>query len=151
MKLRDMRIFYAFLIIMVAAVLFMIPVDQGIYDFRTMLRTDTFNHETGGAESTANVTLSNILYDNDTDTIDILSSISDDVPLFSSYNKTVRLLDMTGLALSENRTLTVTYDIDSLGGSDAVNTVLDWFPYIWMLCVIAFPMAALFAIFTGKV
>ena len=146
-----MRIFYAFLIIMVAAVLFMIPVDQGIYDFRTMLRTDTFNYETGAAETTANVTLSNILYDDDTDTIDILSSISDDVPLFSSYNSTVRLLDMTDLAVSENRTLTVTYDIDSLGGSDAVNTLLDRFPFIWMLCVIAFPMVALFAIFTGRV
>lgn len=128
----------------------MLPISTAIYDFRTDLREDTFSRETGGGETTASVTLLKPVYDNDTETIGILSSISTDTPLYSSYNSTTRLLGMTGLAVSSNRTLTVSYDIDALEGSGAINTVMDIIPFIWMLVVIAFPMAALFAIFTGR-
>lgn len=129
----------------------MLPVDEAIYDFRTKLREDTFNVETGGGVTTANVTLTKVLYDDDTDTIDILSDISEDTPLFGSYYVPTRALAMTGLAVSSNRTITVTYDIDSLGGSGAINTLVDIIPWIWMLVIIAFAPAALFAIFTGRV
>lgn len=129
----------------------MLPVSSAIYDFRTDLREDTFNNTTGIGETTANVTLFKLVYDDDTETIGILSSISTDTPLYSSYNGTTRLLGITGLAASANRTLTVSYDIDALEGSDAVNTLLDRIPFIWMLVIIAFPMAALFAIFTGRI
>jgi len=145
-----MRIFSAFLVIVTAAILFMLPLTSGVYDFRTDLNEDTFNYETGGAETTANVTLDKAVYDDDTDTITILSDLSTDSPLFSTYNTSTRLLDITGLTVSENRTLTVAYDVDALEGSDAINTIVGRLPWIWLLVIIAFSPAALVAIFTGR-
>jgi len=146
-----MRILYAFFVIVVAAILFMLPLTTAIYDFRTDLREDTFNNTTGVGETTANLTLFKPIYDDDTGTVGILSSISTDTPLYSSYNATSRLLGMTGLADNSTRVLTISYDIDALEGSDAINTIMDIIPFIWMMVIIAFPMAALYAIFTGRV
>lgn len=149
-KAMNTQIFNAFLVIVVAAILFMLPLTDAIYDFRTDLREDAFNKTTGVDETTANVTLHKPIYDADTDTIDILSSISTDTPLYSSYDNTTRLLGMTGLADNSTRILTVSYDIDALAASNAINILLDRVPFIWLLSIIAFPMAALFAIFTGR-
>lgn len=146
-----MRIFYAFLVIVVASILFMLPVSVAIYDFRTDLREDTFDTDTGVGVTTANVILGKPVYDNDTETIDILSDLATDVPTYSSYNTTSRQLGISVLTANATRILTVSYDIDALEGSDAINTVMDIIPFIWMLVIIAFPMAALFAIFTGRV
>ena len=146
-----MRIFYAFLVIVVAAILFMLPVSDAIYDFRTDLREDEFISATGVGVDTANVTLGKPVYDDDTGTIDILSDLATDVPAYSSYNGTSRQIGVSGLTANTTRTLTVSYDIDALGGSGAINNIMDIIPFIWMLIIIAFPMAALFAIFTGRV
>ena len=148
-----MRIFYAFLVIVVASILFMLPLTTAIYDFRTDLREDTFDTDTGGSVTTANVTLGKPIYDNDTQTIDILSDLATDVPAYtdSSYNVTSRKTGIEGLTANTTRILTVSYDIDALEGSDAINTVMDIIPFIWLLVIIAFPMMALFAIFTGRV
>lgn len=146
-----MRIFNAFLIIVAAAILFMIPISAAIYDFRTDLREDTFTSPTGVGVTTANVTLLKPVYDDDTETIDFLSDLATDIPAYSSYNSTSRQLGISGLTANTTRILTVSYDIDALQGSDAINTVCNIIPYIWMLCIIAFPMAALLAIFTGRV
>lgn len=145
-----MKIFSAFLIIVVAAILFMLPLTGLIYNFRTDLRTDAFVYATGGAETTANVTLLKPVYDDDTQTIDILSSLGTDVPVFSSYNTTTRIVDMSGMTANTSRTISVSYDIDALEGSDSINTITDRTPFIWLLIIIAFPMVALFAIFTNR-
>lgn len=148
---KAMKIFNAFLIITLASILFMLPFTSAIYDFRTDLRTDTFaGTATGGAETTANLSLTNFVFDDDTETIEILSDDGADVPLLSSYNTTTRLTDITGLAVSSNRTITIMYDIDALSESKAVSTILDRVPAIFLLVVIAFPMAGLFAIFTNR-
>lgn len=145
-----MKIFSAFLIIVVAAILFMLPLTSLIYDFRTDLRTDEFVYATGGAETTANVTLGKPVFDDDTQTIDILSSLGTDVPVFSSYNITTRIVDMTGMTANTSRTISVSYDIDSLEGSDAINIIVDRVPFIWLLVIISLPVAGLFAIFTNR-
>jgi len=147
---KYMRIFFAFLVIETATMIWMLPMTPAIYDFRTDLREDSFTSDTGVGQDSDNVTLSHILYDNDPATIDILSSISDDTLAYSSYNSTSRLLGIAGLSANTTRTLIVSYDIDALRGADAVNTFADIVPWVWLLCVVAFPMAALAAILMGR-
>ena len=148
---KAMKIFNAFLIIVIASILFMLPFTTAIYDFRTDVRTDTFpGTATGGAETSANLSLTKFVFDDDIETILITSDDGLDVPLLSSYNTTTRLVDMTGLAVSANRTVTISYDVDALSESDAVSTILDRVPAIFLLVVIAFPMAALWAVFRNK-
>ncbi len=133
---------------MVSTILWLLPITTAIYDFRTDQREDTFATETGG--TTANVTLLDDLYNDDTGSVDVDSDLATDVPLPSSYNATNQNLLVGGLTASANRTMIVTYDIDALSESEAVSNILDRLPLIWLLVIIAFPMAALFAIFTGR-
>ena len=129
----------------------MLPFTTAIYDFRTDVRTDTFpGTATGGAETSANLSLTKFVFDDDIETILITSDDGLDVPSLFSYNTTTRLTDMTGLAVSSNRTVTISYDVDALSESAAVSTILDRVPAIFLLVVIAFPMAALWAVFTNK-
>ncbi len=127
----------------------MLPITRAIYNFRTDLREDTFNVETGGAETTANVSLFYPIFEDDTTTIGILSSLPTDIPLFSSYNATTRLLDMTGMTVASNRSLRVFYDTNALTDNDALETFLDWVPYIWLIVIAVIPVAALYFIFKG--
>ncbi len=145
-----MRIYYAFLVILTAAVLFMLPITDAVYNFRTDVREDTFISATAAGDTTANVTLFKPVYLNDTSTIDLLSSLSSDTPTYSSYNITTRLLGVSGLTSNVSRTLTVDYDVDALNASSALNTILDKIPWIWILMILSFPIAALIAIFTGR-
>ena len=124
----------------------MLPITQAIYDYRTDIYYDYYNWETQGANTTANVVLTNPIYNNDTNTITIQSNLATDVPLYSAYNTTTRLLDMTGLTAGVNRTLTVYYDIDALLSQPALSILMGWLPYIWMLMVIILPMAGIYAV-----
>jgi len=145
-----MRIFQGFLIVFITVILFMLPVTDAIYDYRTDVREDSFNYETGGAETTANVTLHSPIYDDDPHTISILSDLSTDIPLFSAYNTTTRLVDMTGLTITSNRTLRVSYNINALIGNAALETLMGWLPWIWILMVCVMPMAGIYAIIKGR-
>lgn len=128
----------------------MLPITSAIYDFRTDLRTDTFSTATAVGVTTANETLLEELYDGDIGSVDIASDDATDVPLPNSYNSTSQVLNISGLTGNVTRTLEVSYDVDALEGSNAVDTLLGWLPYIWILVIVVFPMAAIFAIFTGR-
>ena len=141
-----MRIFQGFLIVFITVVLLMLPVTRAIYNYRTDVREDLFNYETIGAEVTANVTLHSPVYDNDTNTISILSDLATDIPLFSAYNTTTRLLDITGMTLTSNRTLRVCYDINALIDHDSLDAFIGWLPLIWILMVCVMPVAGIYAI-----
>jgi len=145
-----MRIFYAFLIVLVATILWMLPVTEAVYDFRTELRTDTFSTTTSVGVTSANETLLDNLYDGDTGSVDIDSDEATDAPLPTSYNTTSRVLNITGLTTNTTRTLDVSYDVDALEGFASINLLMDRIPFIWMLIIILFGPAALFAIFTGR-
>jgi hypothetical protein len=146
-----MKIFNSFLIILAVAILFLLPITQGIEDFRTDLRENEFFYETGGGVTTANVTLLKELYEDDTSEVAILSDDSDDIPVLVEYHTATRILDISGLAQSTNRTLTVSYDIDALEPSSGIATFLGVIGTFWLICVIAFAPAAIVAIFTNKV
>jgi len=145
-----MRIFYAFLILLISAFLFMLPVSEAIYDYRTMQRIETETVPTAVGVTTGNIILGVPVYDDDTDVITIISDLGTDVPVFSAYNTTTRMVVFSGLTANGTRIITITYLIDALSLYTAVNTFLDFLPYIWLLTVFAFVPGALFAIFTNR-
>lgn len=145
-----MRIFYAFLILLISAFLFMLPVSEAIYDYRTIQRIETETVPTAVGVTTGNVILGVPVFDNDTDVIEITSDSGTDAPTFSAYNTTNRMVIFSGLTANGTRVITITYLIDALGLYVAVNTFLDFLPYIWLLVVFAFIPASLFAIFTNR-
>ena len=128
----------------------MLPVAEAVYDYRTMQRTDTFSTDTAVGVTAANETLLDDLYDADMGSVDIDSDDATDVPLPNSYNATNQVLNITGLTANATRILNITYDVNALGAYAAIDTFLGFLPYIWLLVVIAFIPAALFAIFTNR-
>lgn len=145
----QLKIFYGFLVIMVSVGLFLLPVTSAAYDFRTDLKEDTFRVQTGAGVSTGNVTLVKALYLNDTSTIDVTSDDADDTPTVVAYNSTTRKLDLSGFAESSNRTIAVSYDVDALGASSALSNFIDKVPWIWLIALVCFPIAAIVYIIFG--
>ena len=144
------NIFNAFLILFVAVILWLLPQTSAIADFITDLRTDTLSATTAVAATTANVTLLDSLYDDDIGSVAIFSDDDTDTPLANSYNTTSRALNITGLTANATRVLEVTYDIDALGGSPAVVIFVGNLPFIWLIVIAVFPMAAIFVIFRNR-
>lgn len=144
------RIFSAFLILLTSALLWLVPITNLVYDFQTDIKTDSFYATTAVGVTSTNVTLNKAVYDNDTSTIEVISYLNTDAPVFSSYNSTTRLTNITGLTASTSRTLDVSYDTDALNASDAWQGILDKAGLIWMVLIIAFPVAGLAAVFTGR-
>lgn len=145
-----MRVFYSFLVVLSVVILFMLPITEGVYDFRTDIKEDSFYATTGAAETTTNVILRKEIYEDDTTTVSISSDLYTDLPALVSYNTTTRLMNISGLSISNNRTLTVTYDYDSLEGWDSINSILDKLPWIWLLVVIIFAPAALVSMWVKR-
>lgn len=141
------KIFQAFLVIMASAILFLIPLTDAAYDFKTDLREDSFTINTAVGQTSANVTLVKAIYDDDVTTISVSSDLSTDVPLYSSYNTTSRQTLFTGFTANSTRTLTVSYDVDALAGGDAIDTLTDRLAWFWLIAIIAFAPAGLAAIF----
>ena len=144
-----MRIFYSFMIILVAVFLWLLPLSNMVYAFHTDPVTDESEVETAVATTTANVTLDKYVYDDDIDTISVESSINE-VPAVTSYNSTSKTVLISSLDADDSRTLSVTYDTDVITDNDAINTLLDRADWIWMLLIIAFPVASLAAIWTNR-
>ena len=144
-----MKIFYSFLIILTAAFLLMLPVTSAVYDFKTDLREDSFSVTTAAASTNATVILVKALYDEDISTTSILSDNATDVPIANSYAVASRALLITGLADNTTRTLAVSYDVYALEGLTAIDTLISKVYLLWLLCIIAFPIAALLSLFIG--
>lgn len=145
-----MRIFYAFLILVTAAILFMLPVSEAIYDFRTDLKTDALPSYTAPGETTDNLTLTHQVYDNDTSSIIVFSSDSDDLPVLSAYDHSSHSVLLSGLSENTTRSMEISYDIYALSGWNAVDVVVSRVNLIWFLCIIAFIPAAIVVIFRGR-
>lgn len=146
-----MRIFQGFLVLMVVAILWMLPVPQAIYGFRTDIREDVFAVTTGGAETTTSVVLLKPVYDDDTGTISLLSDLATDTPTLDAYTPTTQVVDISGLTAASSRELTVTYDIDALSVHVAVSILMDLLPMIWILILVAFPVVSLMVIVGRRV
>lgn len=128
-------------------ILWMLPVAEGVYDFRTSLRTDTFLTATAVGVTSANETLGGNLCECDLGSIDIDSDDTTDTPVANSVNCTSQVLNITGLSANTTRVLEITYAFDALVGFDAINAFVDRIPFFWMLLVIIFPIAGIAYLF----
>ena len=144
-----MKIVYSFLIVLVAVFLWLLPLSDMVYSFRTDPVTDESTIDTGVGETTSNVTLNQFTF-NGISSITSVSSSINEVPAVSSYNSTSKTALISSLTADDSRTLSITYDVDVITDNDAINTLLDRAPWIWMLIIIAFPVASLAAIWTGR-
>ena len=141
-----MKVFEGFLVLVLSSLLLLLPVSRAIYDYRTDVREDHFTVNTGPGEHSANVVLIKPLYDNDLETIFVSSNVTADHPLADSYDSNTRQLIVTGLTENESRLLAISYDVNALIGYAAVNTFLNWLPYLWYLILFVFPAAAIYVI-----
>ena len=141
-----MKIFYSFLIIVAGIILLLLPITQGIYDFRTDQKTDTVTVTTGAGVTTSNVTLSKFLYDSDTAHVVFTSSIAE-TPTVSTYNGTTKALEVTGLTAATSRTLGITYPVSALLGFSSFDVLMNITPFIWYILVVALMIAGLLAVF----
>lgn len=146
-----MRIFTAGLVLVATAFLWLLPITSAVYDYRTDLREDTFTSALAAGITTANHTLTKPIFENDLGTITITSDLTGDTPALLSYNTSSRLIRISGLTANATRILNVSYDVDALAGNDAIATVASRVVFIWLLSLIIFPVAALAAIFLGRV
>lgn len=143
-----MRILQGFLIVIAAAALWMLSPSEMAYDFQTDVRSDTFVANTAPADTSAAVVLWESLYNNDLTTISFTSNVSSDAPVANSYNSTTKSLLVTGLTSNQSRSLLVNYDVDALNTSTALSNVISNTPLMWLLIIIALPIAGLGAIIT---
>lgn len=142
-----MKIFYSFLIIALAAILFLLPVPDGIRDFVSDLSTDTFESTvTAVGVTNATVTLTDPIYDDNRNFATVTSSNTTDVPVISAYNSTSQNLTVIGLVEDATRTLTVEYSVFNIYGGDAVEEFTSLMPFIWIIICFAFPIVALVAV-----
>ena len=144
-----MKIVYSFLIVLVAVFLWLLPLSDMVYSFRTDPVTDESTVDTGVGETTSNVTLNQFTF-NGISSITSISSSINEVPAVSSYNSTSKTALISSLTADDSRTLSITYDVDVITDNDAINTLLGRASWIWMLIIIAFPVASLAAIWTNR-
>lgn len=121
--------------------LILLPVNQGVYNFKNTQRTDTFTVTTATTTNTS-VQLFKAITDNDTSTINLASNDADDTPLFYSYNGTTRSLTVIGLAQNTTRSLDVAYDTPVVTNAAMVG-FLNVIPWIWVLIWVMFPIMAM--------
>jgi len=141
-----MRILNSFLLLLAVAILWMVPYTQGIYDFRTDVREDTFTVTTSIGETTSNVTLQRPVFDDDEETISVISDSSADSPTITGYTAASRSLGLSGLSANISREITVFYDIDALNVYAAIDKLLDITPIIIILLLILIPVVGLIVI-----
>lgn len=145
-----MRIFQAFLIIIASTLLFLVPITESVEEFLVDTQEDNISVSTAVGETSENVTLSETLYDSDISSVVVISDLSSDTVSWSSYNATPNHFLVSGMTANTSRLLTVSYDIDALGGNAALILLANRLPIFWLVWMGAFAPAALAAIFTGR-
>jgi hypothetical protein len=137
-----MRIFYSFLIVLVAVLLALLPFSGGIHSLLTDLREDNHTVTTASGTTNATVQLFKSLYDADISSVVVTSHDIDDTPSAYSYNTTTRALVITGLAASTTRIIDVVYDVDAIDNSyfaSAITVVT----YLWLILIPLFALGSL--------
>lgn len=144
-----MRVLFAFICVFLGAGLFLFPITESTYDFKTDVREDSAVVTTIGG-TTGSLVLVKPIYDDDTSTLTISSNLSSDTPTYLSYNTTSRLLSFSGLTTSSTRLITVDYDVDALADAPAISTLLNLNPFLWYAFSIVFIGAAIAAMVLGR-
>ncbi len=145
-----MKFFAAFLIILASAVLWLVPVGQAVYDYRTDSREQAVVIATGAGVTTGTKVLSRPLYQDDYSKVVLYSDLTTDVPLADTYDTATRLLTVSGLTASSNRTLTIIYPVDALSLHPAIAVFMGIIPWFWYLLITSLPCVAIVALAKGR-
>lgn len=97
----------------VVIILMMAAVLTAVDNFR-MTEYEESHIVTTANVTTAPVTLSQELFSDETYNAGVTSNVTADAPIPSSYVSSTQVLTVSGLAVSETRLLTITYQIDAL-------------------------------------
>lgn len=104
------RVFIAVIALFLLLGAFASPINDGIKTWRTDDVSENFNVTTGAGETGDNVTLSYDLYQAATAEVQSITSDNvSDTPVANSYVEATKALEITGLAASDTRVLTVAY------------------------------------------
>ncbi len=109
----------------------------GLDQFRLQDQVDPFVVNAGA--TSANVTLSQDLYNDETLNASISSNVTTDAPIANSYVSATNVLNITGLDSTLSHYLIVTYSIDSLSdyfGASAGAKVVPVLLILGILCIV---------------
>ena len=141
-----LMIFGAVLIVVCLPMIFLV-----MHDARVETYTQAFTGiTTGAAETTSNATLALALYDNSiTSVTGISSNITGDLPTASGYNSVSKFLDISGLVVSQTRTLSIDYEIDStvLSEFPSASAFLSVFVYLIIFGILGVIAGAIYGMF----
>lgn len=93
---------------------------------------------TGAGEVAADVVLTNDLYNDDNGSvISITSNNVADTPVAGTYTAATNTLNITGLAASDTRTLTITYEFDALTDYTGMSAMVGMTPLLIWVAILA--------------
>jgi len=92
---------------------FQAPINAGIDGWRSSSATENFIVTTNGSQTAMNVTLSHDLYKASVSEVTSVTSNATESPVATNYTSTGTKLEVSALAISTTRTLTVTYTAET--------------------------------------
>lgn len=125
-------------------------ITDGILDFRTDSVSDDFSVTTNATASTAQVQLTNTLWEGETVYASVSSNTTADSPTMTGYTAASKALDIGGLASNTTRILTVTYRTFALTNFPGADTGIRFFPALLVLAVVAIPLLAVVFTILGR-
>lgn len=109
------------------------------HDLQTDVQTDVFEGVTTGAgETAADVVLTVDLYQDETaHVLSVTSDNESDTPVAGTYTAATNTLNVTGLAESDTRTLTVQYEYDALTNYTGMGALVGITPLLIWVAILA--------------
>lgn len=109
----------------------------------------TFNSvATGSGATAANITLAQAIYENHINqVVSVSSNITTDTPSATYFNSVNRALEVSGLAASSSRTLSVTFRTDSSTMPTGMGTFWTFLRWFYVFMIIGFAGGAIYAFF----
>ena len=140
-------------LIMVAVLFVIFPI---VMDSTHELQTDEYVQAeagvtTGAEDVAADVVLTKALWDDDTAYVSSITSDEvTDVPVKGTYTAGTQTLNVTGLAVSKTRTLTITYEYDGLTTYTGMGALVGVAPLLIFIGVLGVVMGGLYVSFKGR-
>lgn len=141
-----MKWLFSILIVLSAAAGFAVPITGLCHDFQTDVRTDNVYTSTGPGAVTADIVLFKSIYADDSSTLSVNSSISES-PVITAYTAATKTASIGGLTANTSRTISLSYEVDALGGSSSWTTLLGIAPYLYYLILVIIMAAGPIVIF----
>lgn len=140
-------------LIIIFAALLLIIATPFVFDAIDDAITDSYSQSISGVTTGAgayaeNVTLGRAPYSDDYASVTgVSSNLSSDSPTASGYNSVSRALEVSGLEESLTRTLTISYEIDSVTLPAGVATFLTLWRWFWIFVITGLIGGAIYAFF----